>query len=355
MATASKIVIAEVEEILPEGEFLDPSFIHTPGLFVDYLVQSEELPEDKPIEFLFLDDGVRYFKQSNKRNALFNGSTLMTPLSEEEIAEYQHQKEMNSDSNSEKMSEGVKKRHKIAKACAKLVPDDCKFLNLGIGIPTLVPSYLSSDLQKNISLHSENGILGMDRFPEAGEEEPDLVNAGKESVQVSKSASFFCSSDSFGIVRGGHLDMTILGAMQVSQSGDVSNWMAEKSYIPEDLDSYFHRMDSSIENGTFTSTFKGIGGAMDLVACDETDLVICMTHTSKSGESKIVEKCDFPLTGVQCVDKIVTELAVFEVEKLAKSRARSLKLIGKSRDASIEEIKEKTACNFNIASKLFEF
>ena len=278
MATAGRLVIAEVEEIVEDG-VLEPDNIHTPGVFIDFVCMTEETT--KPIEKLVTDDG---------------SGISMT-------------------------GKGAETRIKIAKRVAQELKNG-DYVNLGIGIPTLVPAFTPKGV--NIELHAENGIIGINGYPFPGTEDGDLINAGKESVRIKKGASFFSSSDSFGIVRGGHLACTILGAMQVSATADIANWI-----IPGKL-------------------LKGMGGAMDLVACG-SKVIVAMEHTAK-GSHKILEECNLPLTGAKCVSLVVTEQAVFDY-----SNGGRLTLKDIAEGFTIDDIKANTGAKFETYSNIGRF
>jgi len=173
----------------------------------------------------------------------------------------------------------------IAKRISQELKDGF-YVNLGIGIPTLIANYVPENI--NVEFQSENGVLGMGPFPIKGSEDPDLINAGKQTITTLPGASFFDSAMSFSMIRGKHVDLTVLGAMEVSEKGDISNWK-----IPGKL-------------------VKGMGGAMDLVASSE-NIIVAMMHVNKKGESKLLKKCKLPITGLRCVKKIVTELAVIDI------------------------------------------
>lgn len=199
-------------------------------------------------------------------------------------------------------------KEQIAQRIAKEVKDGY-YVNLGIGIPTLVANYVRDDI--SVEFQSENGILGMGPFPYEGEEDPDLINAGKQTITALPGASFFDSAMSFGMIRGQHVDLTILGAMEVAQNGDIANWKIPGKMV------------------------KGMGGAMDLVASAE-NIIVAMMHTNRAGESKLLKRCSLPLTGVKCVKKIVTDLAVLEIKN------DQFHLLERAPGVSIEEIKAAT-------------
>jgi 3-oxoacid CoA-transferase subunit B len=200
-------------------------------------------------------------------------------------------------------------REQIAKRIAQELQDGF-YVNLGIGIPTLVANYIPDDIE--VMLQSENGLLGMGQFPTEDEVDADLINAGKQTVTMATGASLFSSSESFAMIRGGHVDLTVLGAFEVDVSGNIASWM-----IPGKL-------------------IKGMGGAMDLVAGAD-NIIVTMMHADKKGNSKILDACTLPLTGAQCIKKVVTDLAVLEIKDGA------FHLLERAPDVSVEEIIEKTA------------
>ena len=208
----------------------------------------------------------------------------------------------------------------IAKRIAKEVKDGY-YVNLGIGIPTLVANFVRDDIE--VEFQSENGVLGMGAFPFEGEEDVDIINAGKQTITTLAGASFFDSALSFSMIRGKHVDLTILGAMEVSQNGDIANWKIPGKMV------------------------KGMGGAMDLVASAE-NIIVAMMHTNKAGESKLLKKGSLPLTGVNCVKKIVTNLALLEITE------NGFKLLERAKGVSVDEIKAATEGNLIVEGDIPE-
>ena len=211
-------------------------------------------------------------------------------------------------------------KEQIAQRISKEVKDRY-YVNLGIGIPTLVANFVSHDL--SVEFQSENGVLGMGPFPFEGEEDPDLINAGKQTITTLPGASFFDSAFSFGMIRSKKVDLTILGAMEVSENGDIANWKIPGKMV------------------------KGMGGAMDLVASAE-NIIVAMMHVNKAGESKILKKCTLPLTGVGCVKKVVTEMAVLEVTP------NGFKLLERAPGVSVEDIVKSTEAELIIEGEIPE-
>ena len=271
MAMAGKITIAEVEEIVEVGE-LDPNFVHTPGIFVDRIFQGDRFENE-------LNNVLSDPKIKNKR----------IEISEKDI--------MALDKNG------------IAKRIAMEMQNGW-YVNLGIGIPTLVANHIPEGI--SVEFQSENGILGMGPFPYEGEEDADLINAGKQTITAKNGAVFFDSSTSFAMIRSQRVQMTVLGAMEVSQNGDIANWKIPGKMV------------------------KGMGGAMDLVAAAK-NIIVAMQHTNRKGHSKLLSSCSLPLTGVNCINKVVTDLAVLEIKDNA------FHLLERAPGVSVEEIQSKTA------------
>jgi len=269
IATCGSVTVAEVEELVEVGE-LDPDQIHTPGIYVDRIVKGKKF--EKRIEFRTLAGA------TGKKDS---------PI-----------------------------RELMAKRAARELRDGF-YVNLGIGIPTLVANYIPEGI--DVTLQSENGLLGIGPFPEEGRVDPDLINAGKQTVTTIPGSSFFSSADSFAMIRGGHVDLSILGGLEVAQNGDLANWMVPGKMV------------------------KGPGGAMDLVSGVKR-VVVLMEHTSKDGSSKILKQCTLPITGKGVANMVITDLCVFEVEP-----GKGLVLKELHPGVTLEDVRAKTAAEFRVA------
>ena len=195
------------------------------------------------------------------------------------------------------------------------------YVNLGIGIPTLVANHIPAGI--NVEFQSENGVLGMGPFPFEGEEDPDMINAGKQTITTLPGAALFDSAISFSMIRGNHIQLSVLGAMEVAENGDIANWKIPGKMV------------------------KGMGGAMDLVASSE-NIIVAMTHTNRKGQSKLLRNCSLPITGVECVKKVVTDLAVIQITE------KGFKLLERAPGVSVEEIISKTEANLIVSNEIPE-
>ncbi|KAF4273200.1 hypothetical protein KXW98_008009 [Aspergillus fumigatus] len=282
MAKAATLTIVEAENIVPVGS-IDPNDVDLPGIFVDRVVPATA---EKHIE-------IRKLRTPENEDAT---KTLSDPA--------------------------MAQRNRIARRAAKELKQGY-YVNLGVGIPTLAPSFLPEGTK--VWVQSENGILGMGPYPTEDEVDPDIINAGKETVTLMPGAATFDSTESFGMIRGGHVDVSILGALQVSAKGDLANYM-----IPGKV-------------------FKGMGGAMDLISNpDQTKIVVATSHTAKDGSPKVVAECSLPLTGANCVSTIITELCVFQVNR---SKGELL-LTELAPGVEVEEVRSKTGASFAVADQL---
>ncbi|KAL2255379.1 hypothetical protein VTK26DRAFT_3489 [Humicola hyalothermophila] len=284
MAKAAKLAIVEAENIVEVGE-IDPNDVDLPGIFVDRIV----------------------------------------PATEESLIEVVKTRPVGDvESGSQKAAKGEAqlRRERIARRAAKELKDGY-YVNLGVGIPTMAPSFLPPG--QRVWIQSENGILGMGDYPLPDQVDPDIINAGKETTTLVPGAATFDSAESFGMIRGGHVDVSILGALQVSAAGDLANYM-----IPGKV-------------------FKGMGGAMDLVSNpDKTKIVVATEHVAKDGTSKVVQTCSLPLTGARVVSTIITDLCVFQVDR----KAGTLTLTELAPGVDVEEVRSKTDATFTVAEDL---
>ncbi|KFH40984.1 Succinyl-CoA:3-ketoacid coenzyme A transferase-like protein [Hapsidospora chrysogenum ATCC 11550] len=290
MAKAAKTTIVEAENIVEVGE-IDPNDVHLPGIFVDRIVPATI---EKVIEI------TKTRPREGASAAAAAAAATQKPVD----------------------AAGQEKRNRIGRRAAEELREGY-YVNLGVGIPTLAVSFLPND--RKVWIQSENGILGMGPYPTEDEVDADIVNAGKETVTLVPGAACFDSSESFSMIRGGHVDVSILGALQVSATGDLANYM-----IPGKV-------------------FKGMGGAMDLVANpDETKIVVATEHVAKDGTSKVVQECSLPLTGARVVSTVITDLCVFQVDRANGG----LTLTELAPGVTVEEVRSKTDASFAVADEL---
>jgi 3-oxoacid CoA-transferase len=273
---AGRVTIAEAEHIVEAGE-LDPNEIHLPGVYVHHVIHASD--NEKPIERLRLSD--------NGKVGVVKGG-----------------------------------RGRIMRRAAKEFQDGM-YVNLGIGMPTMASNYIPDGVK--IELQAENGLMGIGPYPMTElKADADYINAGKETITALPGASTFSSHDSFNMIRGGHIDLTMLGALQCSASGDLANWI-----VPGKL-------------------LKGMGGAMDLVGAPGSRVVVTMDHTAKDGTPKILQECSLPLTGHKVIDRIITDMGVFDCDKV---EGTGLTLVEIAPGISVEDVRKATACDFKVVAE----